>query len=74
MNEKKIKIEFVPGCFDFFEGSQEELEALIAEIQRLANSGELLERSVPIDIENIDQEDLEMIEKIQQSDQTRYLH
>ena len=29
MTEKKLKIEFAPGCFDHFEGSQEELDDLI---------------------------------------------
>lgn len=28
----KIKITFEPGCFDKFEGTQEELDSLVAEI------------------------------------------
>jgi hypothetical protein len=28
----KLKIEFAPGCFDHFEGSQEELDELIKSI------------------------------------------
>jgi hypothetical protein len=32
---KEIKIQFAPGCFDNFEGSQEELDGLIAEIQQM---------------------------------------
>lgn len=36
MTEKKsLKIEFAPGCFDRFEGTQEELDALIAEVQNM---------------------------------------
>ena len=31
--EKKMKVEFAPGCFDHFDGTQEELDALMAEIQ-----------------------------------------
>ena len=30
---KKPKIEFAPGCFDDFEGTQEELAELVSEIQ-----------------------------------------
>ena len=41
--EDKIKVVFAPGCFDEFEGTQEELNELVAEIQRMADSGELFE-------------------------------
>ena len=61
MTDKKIKIEFAPGCFDRFEGTQEELDGLIAEIQRLAESGELQERSVPVDVDALTEEELEII-------------
>jgi hypothetical protein len=30
--KKPLKIEFAPGCFDNFEGSQEELDEFIKEI------------------------------------------
>jgi hypothetical protein len=36
-----VKVEFAPGCFDDFEGTQEELDAIINEINDLAKSGEL---------------------------------
>ena len=36
MTEKKnMKIEFAPGCFDNFEGTQEELDQMVAEIQSI---------------------------------------
>lgn len=36
MNEKKdYKVEFAPGCFDNFEGTQEELDDMIAEIRSM---------------------------------------
>ena len=38
-DEKKPEIVFAPGCFDSFEGTQEELDELVAEIQRLVDSG-----------------------------------
>jgi HPt (histidine-containing phosphotransfer) domain-containing protein len=32
---KELKIQFAPGCFDDFEGSQEELDLLVKEIQEM---------------------------------------
>ena len=40
--DKKIKIEFAPGCFDNFDGTQEELDEFLAEIARMVESGEFL--------------------------------
>jgi len=46
---KPVKIIFDPGCFDDFDGTQEELDEMIAEIQRLADSGELFENAIPLE-------------------------
>ena len=43
-----LKIVFAPGCFDGFEGTQEELDGLVAEVQRMANDGTLLQNSVQL--------------------------
>jgi len=62
-DNKPMKIVFAPGCFDSFEGTQEELDQMIAEITRMAETGELLDRSQPLDLE-FDPEELEaMIEE-----------
>ena len=45
MTDKKTKIEFAPGCFDNFDGTQEELDGLVAELDRLAKTGEIHEQS-----------------------------
>jgi len=45
----KPKVVFAPGCFDKFEGTQEELDAMIAEINQLVESGEFFDQAVPID-------------------------
>ena len=42
-----IKVVFEPGCFDSFEGTQEELDYLVEEIKRLAETGELLKQATP---------------------------
>lgn len=45
MSEPKIplKIKFVPGSFDDFDGTQEELDELVAELKEFFNSEEFLE-------------------------------
>jgi hypothetical protein len=42
---KKLKVTFAPGCFDKFEGTQEELDAFVKEIEEAVTSGELLGES-----------------------------
>ena len=49
--KKPVKIEFAPGAFDSFDGTQEELDEFIAELYRMAESGELEEHSVALDDE-----------------------
>lgn len=62
--DKKITVEFAPGAFDAFEGTQEELDEMIAEITRLVESGELLEQSQDIDIDELFDEDPELAAQI----------
>ena len=54
----KIKIEFAEGCFDDFEGTQEELQEMIDLINQMAESGELLENFEPLS----EEEEEEVIE------------
>ena len=62
MSDKKIKIEFAPGAFDSFDGTQEELDALVAELERMAASGELEENSVALeDWDDLDDADRDII-------------
>jgi hypothetical protein len=44
-DKKPLKIEFAPGCFDHFEGTQEELDELIAEITEAVTNGDLMDLS-----------------------------
>ena len=62
-DKKKVHITFAPGAFDNFDGTQAELDALVAEVQRLAESGELEEMSVPLDgdWDELSEEDRELI-------------
>lgn len=46
MSDKKItEVIFSPGCFDDFEGTQEELDQLINDIKQMVDSGELFEQA-----------------------------
>lgn len=61
---KKIEIKFAPGCFDNFSGSQDELDELMAEIQKMADTGELFEQSQPLDIDELIDEDPDFAEAL----------
>lgn len=53
---KSLKIEFAPGCFDQFEGTQEELDQMVSEIQEMFSTltpEELAARSRPVDIDEL---------------------
>ena len=62
--KKKPKVVFDPGCFDDFEGTQEELDSLMAEILRMAESGELEKSSRLVDFEKLSDTDPEIAEKL----------
>jgi hypothetical protein len=57
--KKPMKIEFAPGCFDNFEGTQEELDALQAEIIAMFESGEIQEQATELDLDALIEEDPE---------------
>ena len=64
MTNKEIKIEFAPGCFDNFDGTQEELDDLVAEITALAESGEIFEQMKDLDEEDIENLPPEILDSI----------
>ena len=58
--EKKLKVEFAPGAFDTFEGTQEELNEMIAEITTMfaeLTPEELEARSRQLDITDLISDD-----------------
>jgi hypothetical protein len=61
MEDKKLELVFAPGCFDDFEGTQEELDGLVQEIQRMFDSGEFMEKSTPVNLDELDDEILESL-------------
>jgi hypothetical protein len=55
--KKALTLEFAPGCFDNFDGTQEELDEMIADINRMFESGELEANATAVDIESLMEED-----------------
>lgn len=45
----KTTIQFAPGCFDDFDGTQQELDEFIAELTAMAESGALMEDSISLE-------------------------
>jgi hypothetical protein len=48
MTDKKLKLEFAPGAFDNFEGTQEELDEMVAAIKQMMEDGTLFENSTEV--------------------------
>ena len=70
-NEKELpngmKIVFAPGCFDSFEGTQEELDELLKEIEEAFVSGEAFENAISLD--EMEDEDLaDLLEALEGSE------
>ncbi len=76
MTEKKpLKITFAPGCFDNFEGTQEELDGLMKTIQDMFDSGEAQLKAIPVEdiLDEFTEE--ELLEIFQQdTDEPKTLH
>lgn len=45
---QEMELEFAPGCFDDFEGTQEQLDELVAAITAAFKSGEFAQESRPL--------------------------
>jgi hypothetical protein len=77
MTDKPVKIEFAPGCFDHFEGTQEELNELMKEITEMFSNmtpEELKAQSRTVDLEElIEDGDIEFVEQLMKSNEPRNL-
>lgn len=66
-NKKPVKVEFAPGAFDSFEGTQEELEELVSEIQNMfsnMSSEELAANSRSVSLDDLAELDEETQQQI----------
>jgi hypothetical protein len=70
MTKEKITVTFAPGSFDSFDGTQEELDEMIAEITRMVESGELFDQSRAVDFDELMELDPEYAEKILNAENT----
>ena len=64
MTDKDFKLEFAPGCFDDFEGTQEELDQLVKDIQDMFADGSLFEDSEVITEDSYNDLPPELVESI----------
>ena len=55
MTDKKPEIVFAPGCFDNFDGTQEELQDMLAQLHQMVEDGTLLEKSTPVSDEEAEE-------------------
>ena len=53
--DKELKVVFAPGAFDHFDGTQEELDELLAGIMAAVESGELFDQSRELTDEEFDE-------------------
>ena len=68
MTDKKFQhVEFAPGAFDGFEGTQEELDGMVVDIKRMFTSGEFEHTALEVDIDELIATDPDMAEKIFQA-------
>ena len=51
----KYKLEFAPGCFDDFEGTQEELEEVIRMIEDMIEDGSIMKKATILSPEEANQ-------------------
>lgn len=63
--DKKIKVVFDPAFFELFDGTQEELDNMIAEINQLfegKTAEEIRNMSRPVEWDDLDDEEAEYLE------------
>ena len=48
---EKLKVVFAEGCFDNFDGTEEELAEMLADIHQMVEDGTLMDNAVPVDPE-----------------------
>jgi len=70
MTDQPIKVQFAPGCFDEFEGTQEELDLLMAEIHSMfenMTAEDLEATSHAVDFDQLSESDPELAQRLAES-------
>jgi hypothetical protein len=63
-DDGKVKLVFEPGCFDDFDGTQEELDEAVAMIQQMFEDGVAQADAREVDLDELMESDPEVAEKI----------
>lgn len=64
---EKVKIVFDPAFFETFDGTQEELDELLAEIHSMVNgktAEEIMAMSQPVDWDEMDEDEAERLQQV----------
>ena len=67
MTDQPLKVQFAPGCFDDFEGTQEELDLLMADIHSMfenMTAEDLAASSSLVDFEQLTESDPELAQRL----------
>ena len=67
MTDQPLKVQFAPGCFDEFEGTQEELDLLMAEIHSMfenMTAEDLDASSRAVDFDLLSESDPELAQRL----------
>ena len=70
MTDQPLKVQFAPGCFDDFEGTQEELDLLMADIHSMfenMTAEDLAATSHAVDFEQLSESDPELAQRLAES-------
>ena len=70
MTDQPLKVQFAPGCFDDFEGTQEELDLLMADIHSMfadMTAEDLAATSSLVDFEQLTESDPELAQRLAES-------
>jgi hypothetical protein len=59
---EKLKIVFAEGCFDGFDGTEEELAEMLADLHQMVEDGTLMDNATPLRPEE-EEEFVEMMQK-----------
>jgi hypothetical protein len=70
MTDQPLKVQFAPGCFDDFEGTQAELDLLMADIHSMfvdMTAEDLAASSSLVDFEQLTESDPELARRLAES-------
>jgi len=60
----KVKLVFEPGCFDDFDGTQEELDEMVADIKKMFENGLAEAEAQEVNLDELLESDPDTAEKI----------